>query len=240
MAPLLLIHGGWHGGWCWERLVPLLEAKGHRVLAPDLAGLGQDRTPPKEVTLDLWTNRMIDLIRSTGEKAVLVGHSRGGMVLSAVAERAPELVDRLVYLTAFLAKDGQALMKFLSSDTEAMLQSVIVADREAGVITMRKEGMVECFYGQCSPEDIAFAEARLRPEPIMASINPVEATEARFGTVPRYYIECTEDRAISLACQRRMQAELPCAGLVTLKTDHSPFFSAPAALADALIDIAGR
>jgi pimeloyl-ACP methyl ester carboxylesterase len=154
------------------RLVPLLKAKAHRPLAPDLPGLGEDRTPPKAVALDLWTNRMIDLIRSTDEKAVLVGHSRGGMVLSAVAERAPVLVVRLVYLTAFLAKDGQSLMKFLTSDTAAMLESVIVADHEACVITMRKEGMVKCFYGQCSPEDLAFAEARLRPEPITASINP--------------------------------------------------------------------
>jgi pimeloyl-ACP methyl ester carboxylesterase len=88
MARFVLVHGAWHGGWCWERIVPLLGAAGHEVLAPDLPGLGADRTPFAADVLAQWADFVAGLVRGAAEPAVLVGHSRGGLVISEAAERA--------------------------------------------------------------------------------------------------------------------------------------------------------
>ena len=109
MATFILIHGAWHGGWCWERVVPLLEAQGHRVLAPDLPGMGNDHAPLNTITLDTWARFVADLIRQQNEKVILVGHSRGGVVISQAAEYVPKHIQGLIYLAAFLIPKGETL-----------------------------------------------------------------------------------------------------------------------------------
>jgi pimeloyl-ACP methyl ester carboxylesterase len=109
MATFVLVHGAFHGGWCWYKIVPLLEAKGHRVLAPDLPGLGDDHTPLADLSLAAWTDSVAAKLHVLGTPVILVGHSRGGIVISEVAERVPEHVSALVYLTAFLVSDGESL-----------------------------------------------------------------------------------------------------------------------------------
>src|SRR3990172_12780518 len=82
MSTYIFVHGAWHGGWCWYKVVPLLERAGHRVLAPDLPSLGKDKTPVSEVSLALWAEHLCRLLEAEREPAVLVGHSRGGIVIS--------------------------------------------------------------------------------------------------------------------------------------------------------------
>jgi len=82
MTTFGLIHGAWHGAWCWERVVPSLERRGARVVAPDLPGMGQDKTPLSGITLAVWARSVADLVEQQSEPAVLVGHSRGGIVIS--------------------------------------------------------------------------------------------------------------------------------------------------------------
>ena len=89
ISTYILVHGAWHGGWCWDKVVPLLEARGHTVLAPDLASLGNDRTPLAEVSLAGWRDQIVDLISAQTEPVILVGHSRGGVVISEIAEKNP-------------------------------------------------------------------------------------------------------------------------------------------------------
>jgi len=87
MSTYLLIHGAWHGGWCWRKVVPLLEAKGHRVLAPDLPGHGNDATPTATVTLKSYTDRICEIASEQNEPAILAGHSMGGIAITQAAER---------------------------------------------------------------------------------------------------------------------------------------------------------
>ncbi len=109
MATFVLIHGAWHGGWCWERVVPLLEQRGHTVRAPDLPGMGRDRTPLGDITLDVWARFVSELVRAELEPVILVGHSRGGIVLSQSAEQIPDRIRTLVYLAAFLVANGDSM-----------------------------------------------------------------------------------------------------------------------------------
>src|SRR5579864_1849577 len=109
MMIFVLVHGAWHGAWCWERVVPQLETRGGRVIAPDLPGMGKDKTPLSKISLALWADFVADVITNQSEPVVLVGHSRGGIVISEAAERVPERIAMLVYLAAFLVPHGTSM-----------------------------------------------------------------------------------------------------------------------------------
>ena len=238
MATFILVHGAWHGGWCWDQVAPLLRAAGHNVVAPDLPGMGADKTPLAKVDLSAWTLFVSDLVVQAFEPVVLVGHSRGGVVIGEVAEIVPDRIQTLVYLAAFLVPDGKTL-----ADMLAMVPGKPVAN---GAIVMAGDGVsstiapgkvAPVFYNTTPAAFSARAAALLSPEPMMSFSTPVRTSAARFGRVKRAYIECTQDNAIPLELQRAMREALPCQPVVTLDSDHSPFFSAPEALCRALIDI---
>jgi pimeloyl-ACP methyl ester carboxylesterase len=131
------VHGAWHGGWCWHRIVAGLRRASHRVLAPDLLSLGVDRTPPAGVTLGRWTEQIATLVRSESDPVILVGHSRGGIVLSEVAESLPDRVRALVYVTAFLLENGRSLRDTAQSDTESLVGPAMMIANDHETATIR-------------------------------------------------------------------------------------------------------
>ena len=237
MGTYVLIHGAWHGAWCWERVVPLLEKAGHKVVAPDLPGHGKDRTPVSEVSLQAYTDSVCKALDPLSEPVVLVGHSMGGIVITQAAEYRPAKIKTLVYLTAFLLRNGESLLQVAQGDTEALVLSNLIMADDGSHATVRDEAIREAFYGDCSDEDVALAKSLLVPQAVAPFAAPVSTTEERFGLVPRVYIECLSDRAISPSVQRRMYGALPCQKVISMDTDHSPFFSAPRELAAHLMSL---
>jgi len=238
MATFVLVHGAWHGGWCWERVAPLLVAKGHRVIAPDLPGMGADLRKHGSDPLRDWTDFIADLTTSAGEPVILVGHSLGGVAISEVAERVPESIDRLVYLTAFLLRSGQSLADVANRYPDIGPGPALRPAEVDGEVIVDPDQAVGIFYNAMSADDAQAAVDRLVAQPVAAFTKPVTLTAERFGRVPRVYVEATDDRAISLEMQREMQAALPCDTVITLKCDHSPFYSAVPELAEALLTLA--
>lgn len=238
MATFILIHGAWHGGWCWDRVLPLLRAEGHQVLAPDLPGMGQDASELGDDPLAQWADFVADLASKAGRPVILVGHSRGGLVISEAAERVPDRIDRLVYLTAFLLEQGQSLADVAGRYPAVGPGPAIRPAADPSRLMVDLEQALPIFYGRTSEAEARDAARRLTPEPTAALTTPVKVSAERFGSVARAYIEATEDRAISLEMQREMQAALPCGLVITLNSDHSPFYSAPSELADALLSLA--
>jgi pimeloyl-ACP methyl ester carboxylesterase len=236
MARFVLIHGAWHGGWCWERVVPLLRAAGHQVLAPDLPGMGADRTPFAADVLGQWADFVADLVRGAPEPAVLVGHSRGGMVISEAAERAPDHVRVLVYVAAFLLPPGVTIRQKLNADGQSVLFKSLRMNQESASTTIEPDAASNLFYNLTSSEDSAAAVARLTPEPLASSARSLILTSTNFDRVRRVYIEAERDHALPLAIQRDMHGHLPCERVISISSDHSPFFSAPDQLAHALLD----
>ena len=147
-------------------------------------------------------------------------------------------IERLVYLSAFLPGDGQALTDLDFSAHDSMVPAGISVDEDAGVVDIDPDVAVEAFYHDCPPEAVALGRTLLRPEPAAPRTVPVELTEANYGSVPMAYVECTEDRALPLAFQRELQAAAGCETVSTLETGHSPFLAAPDALAEALEGLA--
>jgi len=233
---LILIHGAWHGAWCWHKLTPLLTAAGVRVIAPDLPSMGADATQPSSVTLESWAQFVADIVaREPG--CVLVGHSRGGAVASRAAELVPDAIRRLVYLSAYLLPDGESVAAEARRDNASLVAPNMIPAQRGVTCTLRPEVLREAFYGECDAEVASQAISLLSPEPLRVLAAKLEVSAGRFGRVPRAYIETTRDRAVTLEAQRRMQAALPCGPVFTLDTDHSAFLSQPEALARILISI---
>jgi pimeloyl-ACP methyl ester carboxylesterase len=223
----VLVHGAWHGGWCWDKVVPLLEKQGHRAVAPDLPGHGSDNTPIPQVTLQAYAERVCSVLDAQPESVVLVGHSMGGIVISQAAEYRPERVGTLAYLCAFLLRDGETLLEVAQGDTEGLVLPNLVMAEDQSHATVRDEAIREAFYGDCSEEDVAKARSLLVPQAAAPFATPLHTTADNFGRVPRVYIECLRDRAISLSVQKEMYSALPCQRVISMDTSHSPFFSAP-------------
>ncbi|MBX5466919.1 MAG: alpha/beta fold hydrolase [Firmicutes bacterium] len=238
MARFLLIHGAWHGAWCWEKVVPLLEAKGHRAWAIDLPGHGADPTPPGEVTLKAYTDRIGAALAEWGGPAILVGHSMGGVPIAQSAEQWPERVEALVYLTAFLLQDGQRMADVRPSAPGAPPPPYLEVSADGTFTRFRAEMARDLFYHRCAPEDAARAESRLGPQPSSIGQTPLRLTPERWGRVPRYYIQCLDDRAVPIALQRQMLEAVPCRRVFSLDADHSAFYSAPEALVAILDEVA--
>lgn len=237
MAIFVLVSGAWHAGWCWERVVPLLEQAGHRALAPDLLGMGSDHAPLEVVTLGLWADQVAALVEAQPEPVILVGHSRGGIVISETAERAPEHIRSLVYLTALLVPSGETMLSTTMQDGAGPTGDKFLPAPGGGLI-VRAEAVGPMFYNTTEAHWVERATSKLGPEPFAVAMTPLQLTPERFGRVPRAFIECTQDQALTLNLQRRMQAALPCDPVFTLETDHSPFYSDPQALVACLLSIA--
>ena len=230
----VLVAGAWHGAWCWERLTPLLEAAGHRVLTPELSATGSSTADPAHASLDGWARHIAELVLVQEAPVALVGHSRGGAVISRAAEMAGQNLERLVYLAAYLLPAGGSVGAEARGDAASLVPDNMVP-AESGVTCTLRPGIIrEAFYGDCDDAIAAAAMSRLSPEPLKPLVAKLKVTAEGFGSVPRSYIECTRDRTISLAAQRRMQATWPCEPVYTLESDHSPFLSHPRELAEVL------
>ncbi|MAM71571.1 MAG: alpha/beta hydrolase [Gammaproteobacteria bacterium] len=237
MTTYVLVHGAWHGAWCWDRVTAAIEAAGNKVITPDLPGSGKDNTPVEEVSLDAYVKKLSDVLDGLDEKAVLVSHSMSGMVVSQTAELHPEKVSALVYVSGFLPQDGQSLLSLEESNPKPSVPpSLIVSDDEVSA-TIDQEKIIDLFLHDCSEEDQEFALAHIKRQALAPLATPVHLTAEHFGSVPRYYIECLSDRAICIEMQRQMIAASPCEKVFSIDSSHSPFFSKRDELVEALLQI---
>jgi len=276
----VFVHGAWHGGWCWSEVVRLLAERGYPSLALDLPGhgitarlpqaylqqpqspaaLASEVSPLAALTLNDYRDHTLKMLRGlvddSDDRVILVGHSLGGATLSAVGEAAPELVKRLVYLTAFVPVTFNNVLAYLQQPNFASSQvpPLFVADpafvgcarinhrsADAAYVAADKSA----FYGDvATPAFQAVANLLTPDEPIQAFTTPVVVTPQRWGRLPRTFIRCTEDRAIPITVQDQMIFDAD--GYTprnrfqqkTLHTSHSAFAAAPQALTDLLISLA--
>lgn len=242
MARFVLVHGAFCGAWVWERLMERLKAAGHAVEAFDLPGLGDDHTPVSEISLDSCADQLCGVLKNRPERAIVVAHSMGGIIATHGTARCPERVAALIYVAAFLPRDGQSLLDLtkLPEGAGDQVQANIVVEGDPPVAVMPAGASRHALYDCCAKDVAARAIARHRPQPVAPFVTPVSIPPGALDNIDRYYVICTQDRAIPPALQRRMIRENPCEQVVELDTDHTPQLSKTEELAAALHQFAAH
>lgn len=160
-------------------------------------------------------------------------------MISQAAEYRSDKIEKLVYLAAYLIPNGKTQREYAIQDTQGVLKPYVDFYEETNSTTLRHEIYKHGLYADCDDDITEMAKCILSNEPFESAITPLQLTKENYGSVPRYYIGCTEDRAVGPLIQRKMYTETPCEKVYSMATSHSPFFSRPKELVDILCEIAG-
>ena len=241
MKNILFIHGAWGGAWEFEEFVSSLAERSHRPRAIDLPGHGQNEAPISEVTMEAYVSRVIEEVNSINGPVVLVGSSLAGAIISQVAERIPQEIERLVYIAAALPKSGESVLGLMQSDKEGQLLPQVVFSDDQSFATLQQE-VVESIllHDVREPERVASLSPNFAmkqaTEPFMAQVT---LTEEAFGVVPKVYIRATLDKAMSLALQDRMITSWEVEQVFTLQSGHLPMMSQPEHFLEIINEVVG-
>ncbi|MEZ4562931.1 MAG: alpha/beta hydrolase [Thermomicrobiales bacterium] len=236
MATYVLVHGAWHGAWCWGRVVPLLVAAGHTVATPALAGLGE-RAAELHAGIDLETHvaEVTASIAPGGPRdVILAGHSYGGMVIAAVAARRAERIAGLVYLDAFVPEDGQACFDLA---LPAVADGIREEARRSGD-GWRSPPPTPQAMGIIDDDEARWVASQMTPQPIATFEQPVRfgAAAPDPGLAPRMYIHCRTDPPSPMFAPFADRARAtPGWTLHELATGHDAMLTAPDDLARLLL-----
>ncbi|MGE3692733.1 MAG: alpha/beta fold hydrolase [Novosphingobium sp.] len=236
MANFVLVHGGGHGGWCYQLVARLLQAKGHIVYAPSLPGMGEHtHLLHPDIDLDCHIDDVAALLHSENlTQAILVGHSYGGMVITGVADRAPERVGHRVYLDAAYPDDGESLHEHAFESIDMARQGMYV---ENGVeLVMKPDPSHAGFFGIHDPDLAAWTNARLTPQPWKCFAQKlVLRNEAAMRAIPESHLICTP----TIPGRDMVRLKANSQGRVwDIDTGHDLMITEPQWVADRLEDIA--
>lgn len=241
----VLVHGAWLGAWCWDKVIPLLEKSGHTAIALDLPGHGNSEVSIHGQDIHTYADYVADVLRTQDEPVILVGHSMGGMSISEAAAMVPEKVKKLVYVTAFLPRDGESNNYY--GDNKNGIQEMdwisigrqnigVTLTEDEKVMTLEDSFSMPALYNDI-PEAEALAYCKLHgPDTIAAPYTQV-GLNAVFDSIPKYYITCSKDAILTPEIQDKMLAVTPVEKVYTLESGHSPYFSKPVELVDIMKDI---
>lgn len=235
MATFVLVHGTGHGGWCWQKVAPLLRAGGSEVYTPTLTGLA-DRSHLLDCGVDLTTH-ITDvatlLFYEDISDVVLVGHSYAGMVITGVAAKVPERLKLLVYLDAYVPDDGQSEVDLWPAEMRAAIQADEAASRGL------RQPPSPAFLGITDPEMADWVKARMTPHPLATYTQPAPVGSAKSAALPRVYIRCTAGPTTSLFAPFVAKARAGSWEVHEIATGHDAMLTAPRDVAELLLELAG-
>ena len=244
MATFVLIHGAWHGGWCWWKVAPRLRNAGHLALTPSLTGLG-DREhlapllPPAVLNLDLHVRDIAELLSVHDlSDVILVGHAYAGMVITGVSELVAERVTSLVYVNGVAPADGEAMVDQLEAVRGAEFVANVrrhIADGEPFLPPPVTPAEIAGRWAITDPADQAFMLPRLSPQPTQTFAQPVRTGNPLAARLRREFVLCSESGFEPVAARATVAGW----GVHHIDTGHDPMITAPAELAAILLGIAG-
>jgi pimeloyl-ACP methyl ester carboxylesterase len=239
MATFVLVHGAWHGRWCWSRVVPLLEAAGHRAFAPSLTGAGERvALLTKDVGLEVYVRDIVELIEEQRLRdVILVGHSYAGLVITGVADRVPDKVGHLVYFDTFVPKDGESMATVVG-----FLIGIFRRQARRHGDGWRIDPPARNSFGVTDAADVKWLRSLLTPQPLKSFDEPLRLKDPKIvARFPRTHFRCTRRGALvgllgSLSPRSR-PAE-PGWRLRELPTGHDAMITMPGDTAALLLECA--
>jgi pimeloyl-ACP methyl ester carboxylesterase len=231
MTTFALVHGAWHGAWCWERLAPLLEKAGHGVITMELPI--DDGT----ATFDTYADVVCSALDGCDDDVVAVAHSYGGMVIPLVAARRP--VRHLAFVCALIPFIGRSLDEQLREETGTFNTAAFAGfklDEQSRYVWIDDDLARQFMYADCDDDTSSAAIKRLRPHSPFPNSVPCSLTE--FPDVPCTSVICSDDHCLGPERARKVARERIGADIVELPGSHSPFLSRPQELAHVLLRLA--
>lgn len=233
----LLIHGSWHGAWCWHKVAPRLEAEGHQVIVPDLPGRG--RSPARTWAVGLGTMvKAVGRVLPIGEKTTIVVHSRYGILASMLAEAYPERIEQIIYLASFMLPNNKRVIDYMP-DQGSKLTGHVDINKLALWDRLDPAVYKEALYADCSDDDVMMARLLLTLEPARPALTRMKLTADNYGSVRRAYIRLTEDYAVSLNLQDKLLNQTPVDRVESINSSHSAYFSQPDELVQKILKVSG-
>jgi pimeloyl-ACP methyl ester carboxylesterase len=238
----LLVHGAWHSGECWERVVPLLtSAAGHRAFAPSLTGHGDKaHLLSPEVGLDTHIEDIVGLILEQDlTEVILVGHSYAGLVVSAVANRVADRIAHLVYLDAMVPRDGESAVDVMPI-TQVFLDQAAKSEAPWRIPPMPEMPAPLGQFGVTDPADLAWLRTLISDESVRCFTQPVRLDDPAADAIPRTHIHCVGNMPPGVA-RRPVPATQPNgspAQVWELSTGHDCMITMPAELTELLLKLA--
>lgn len=237
---IVLIHGAWEGAWSWNETVAFLEKTGHDVIAIDLPGHGNDKTPLEEITLDLYANRVKEELLRIGKPVVLVAHSFGGFVVSKVAEEMPDSIEKLIFVASAVPYEGKNAVEVFTADEDSEFLENLIYSEDKQSVSMNRETIKNIIFTGATDAQIDKVIPQLVNQATKPFMESVITTEENFGRVPKAYVGTTLDRVVSLKAQVFTQEflRIDADEVVTLEYGHVPLETAPEPLANAIEKLA--
>jgi pimeloyl-ACP methyl ester carboxylesterase len=232
MADFVLVAGAWHGAWCWRKLLPGLWQAGHRAFPVCLSGVGERAHQlSRDITLKTHADDVAAVLEAEElQHAVLVGHSYAGMVITAVADRLPQRIGRLVYLDAVVPLPGESWSSGHTDEVRAQRRQAIA---QTGTIPPADPSV----FG-LTGEDAAWTRRRSTPQPGGVYDDPLHFDAARLAALPRTFIDCTHPALGTIAVSRQRVRQQPGWQVLEIATGHDAMISAPQPLLQHLLSLA--
>jgi pimeloyl-ACP methyl ester carboxylesterase len=226
----VLVHGAWHGGWCWRALAQLLRAGGHRVTAPTLTGLGERaHLMSAAVNLDTHIADVVEHIATEEfDSVVLVGHSYGGFVIRGVADRVPQAIGHMIYLDAFVPESGEAVVDY-AGEHASSIRDLATHTPAAGLPPLPPSA-----FGISDPAQAAWVARRMTPQPVNTYLQPLAVGKDEWA-YQRSYIACLKPKLDVFDTTRARIKAAHGWRYLELAEGHDVMVSAPELLARTLL-----
>ncbi|HEY1998090.1 alpha/beta fold hydrolase [Paraburkholderia sp.] len=235
-SPYVLVHGAWHGGWCWDAVAQRLRARGHQVFTPTLSGLGERAgLLSPQVGLETFIQDVVDVLeRHDLSDVILVGHSFGGVTLTGAADRVPQRIRQLVFLDAVVLSDGQSAFSRLSPEIVAARRQLALETSNGLTIPVPPASA----FGVFEPEQVALLERHCTPHPLKAFEDVLTLTGGAGEAIPKVYIQCVDPVYAPLQSARDFVKAQQGWTWDEIATGHDAMVSAPDLLAEKLLAFA--
>ncbi|SHG44608.1 Pimeloyl-ACP methyl ester carboxylesterase [Chryseolinea serpens] len=229
-STIAIIHGAWSSASDWKQVTEDLMAAGHQVISINLPGHGSDNTAITGISLKLYVDEVKKAI-GVKQNVVLVVHSFGGIVGSQVAEQIAPQIKKIIYIAAYVPKNGESLLSLAQTDAESHIGKSLIVDEKAGIATVRKEGVADVFMADAPAQVADYVSNTIKPEPLAPLATPVTLTDGKFGKINKVFVHSLNDHTIGYSLQQKMVKDAGIQRLYSLPSSHTPFIMFPHVLA---------
>lgn len=229
----ILVHGSWHGPWCWEKLVPFLKQNNHTVECVDLPGY-EEKGALSKITYQDYYDHLKKVVLGCNEPPVLVSHSMSGIIAGPLSDEIGEGIQHTFFISAFLPAYGESLLDVALRYDQSAIPSILEVDPVRKVHILDPKGAKKALYDDCSLDVQDWAVKQLRPQPYTPLETPLEWKDSFKRNDQRTYIICELDRDIEPRAQRDMLLKHP-SKVISMQCGHFPFLSQPEKLAEILL-----